>query len=234
MDISDFLTDEELVQAKTLVGEELLRQRRFKAEESFEGDRFDVCPIPYDFKRDKEGLPGLLGDFVGEMHCIRFDKMLPESRRLLWYCTLLAHKLSKSDFPYPDKLEKLDHPENPEIDISTSIEPPEQLSGPDVSKEIQRLVRPWPVTVLLVLSVLSVGLNTIMSLRISALIHREDRSSFERNGFFRNEGHSALRILPPPPLHREDGSPSDTVRSGVPPVSCCPGDEAPGSSRSPE
>ena len=222
------MTDEELVQTKTLVGEELLRQRRFKAEDSFKNDWFSDCPTPSSFR---EKHPEFLADFMDKMHCIHFDKMLPESRRLLWYGVLLSHELSKSDFPYPDKLEKLDHPEKPEIDSSTSM-----LSGPDVSKEIQRLVRPWPVTVLLVLSVLSVGLNTIMSLRISALIHREDRSSFERNGFFRNEGHSALRMAAPlpttPPLHREGFNPSGRVV--VPPVPCCPGDEAPGSSRSPE
>lgn len=116
MDISDFLTDEELVQTKTLVGEELLRQRRFKAEDSFKGNHFSVCPIPSSIRYDREdrkAFPDFLVDFLNEMHCVDFDKMLPESRRLLWYCTLLAHELSKSDFPYPEKLDKLDRPKAP-------------------------------------------------------------------------------------------------------------------------
>ncbi len=197
MDISDFLTGEELVQTKTLVGEESVRQRRFKAESSFDGDWFDL-PSGFSFFREK--LPDFLADFMGEMHCARFDKMLPESRRLLWYGILLFHGLSKSDFPYPYKLEKLDHPESPAIDTSTFM-----LHGPNVFRNIRKLG-----TLMMTMLILSVGLSTILSGLIIALIHHKDRSSLSRN-----VGRPVLQMAPPLPSIRSEQRESPSVPGSI-------------------
>lgn len=109
MELSDLMTTEEILAAQSLPKEERFRQALFRAGEFFKKDYFDACHLrPRD---KKDALPGFVSDFMDQMHCINFDRMLPASRRLLWIGVLLSCNLTKSEFPYPEKLERLDNQE---------------------------------------------------------------------------------------------------------------------------
>jgi len=101
----------------------VLEQHRIFAADSFALDSFY---LPETFFSKSNKLPDFFADFMREMHCINFEKMNPMTRRTLWVGVRLCLGLSKSDFPYPEKLKKLDLPkrESPELSIPDRYRPP--------------------------------------------------------------------------------------------------------------